>query len=174
MSPTPVNSDKELTTYKTDLPMDKCDYPALLQPGMHTIDMLQLHAHAVAPFPLNQRRIELYGKLRSWIDALHAISITGTLWVDGSFLTEKPSPSDVDCIIWHPRWMPGVVVTPQIQQQASNLLDHGFAQNLYDLDLYAEAPSSPEETFHREAYWRGVLGFGRDRATAKGFVEIKL
>jgi hypothetical protein len=67
----------------------------------------------------------------------------------------------------------GVNITPAVQQQVSHLLDKAVADNLFDLDLYVESPA-PDEVFHREAYWRGVLGFSHDRITAKGFAEVNI
>ena len=154
--------------------MPKQDYPALLQPGMHSVSLDELHALAVAPFPQSQRRQDLHQLLTTWVGALKGIGVGGTLWLDGSFLTEKLGPGDIDCVLWNPHWVHGFGnPTPTVLQQVSYLLDKATAQNLYCLDLYIEAPK-PHEVFHREAYWRGVLGFGHDRITAKGFAEVRL
>jgi hypothetical protein len=72
--------------------MAKPDFPPLLQPGLHNITLLQVHALAVAPFDHDQRRHDLYQKLAAWVGALQALGVGGTLWLDGSFLTEKPEP----------------------------------------------------------------------------------
>jgi hypothetical protein len=154
--------------------MAKPDFPPLLQPGLHNITLLQVHALAVAPFDHDQRRHDLYQKLAAWVGALQALGVGGTLWLDGSFLTEKPEPGDIDCVLWHPHWVNGGVnITPAMQRQVAHLLDQAVADNLFDLDLYVESPA-PDEVFHREAYWRGVLGFSHDRITAKGFAEVNI
>jgi hypothetical protein len=64
-------------------------------------------------------------------------------------------------------------ISPAVQQQVSHLLDHAAADNLFNLDLYVEMPVQ-DDVFHREAYWRGVLGFSHDRITAKGFAEVNI
>lgn len=154
--------------------MAKPDFPPLLQPGMHNITIQGLHALAVAPFAQNQRRHDLHQKLAAWVGALQAIGVGGTLWLDGSFLTEKPEPGDIDCVLWSPHWVNGAAnVTAAMQQQVTHLLEKAAAENLFSLDLYVEAPA-PDMVFHREAYWRGVLGFGHDRITAKGFAEVNI
>jgi len=153
--------------------MAKPDFPPLLQPGMHNISVEGLHALAVAPFPQDQRRDDLYQKLSAWLGALRAAGVGGTLWLDGSFLTEKPNPGDIDCVLWGPRWVNGVAgITPAIQQQVTHLLDKSAAENLFSLDLYV-IPAQ-DVNFNTEAYWRGVLGFGHDRVTAKGFAEVNI
>lgn len=154
--------------------MAKPDFPPLLQPGMHNMTIQELHDLAVAPFGGDVRRQDLHQNLTKWYGALQALGIGGTLWLDGSFLTEKPSPGDIDCVLWHPRWVNGPVnETPALRQQVDNLLNKASAESIFGLDLYVEMPQL-DAVFHQEAYWRGVLGFGHDRVTAKGFAEINL
>lgn len=153
--------------------MAKPDFPALLGPGIHPMSLQALHALAVAPFPADPKRAELFDKLTTWASAIQAAGISGQLWLDGSFLTEKPDPSDIDCVLWSPTWTDPSLATPTAQLQLQRLLDHGHAETIYNLDFYLESPP-PDQIFHREAYWRGILGFCHDRVTAKGFAEISL
>ncbi len=154
--------------------MAKPDFLPLLQPGMHNVTVQGIHALAVAPFAQDQRRHDLHRNLAAWVGALQAAGVSGTLWLDGSFLTQKPGPGDIDCVLWSPQWINGGAnVTATMQQQVTHLLDKAAAENLFGLDLYVEAPA-PNMVLHREAYWRGIFGFGHDRRTAKGFAEINL
>lgn len=154
--------------------MAKPDFPPLLQPGMHNITIPGLHALAVAPFAQDQQRRDLHHKLAAWVGALQAVGVGGTLWLDGSFLTAKPAPGDIDCVLWCPHWVNGAVnITSAQQHQVTHLLDKAAAESLFNLDLYVERPA-PDRVFHREAYWRGVLGFGHDGITAKGFAEVNI
>lgn len=153
--------------------MAKPDFPALLPPGVHHMNLPELHALAVAPYLRDERRVELFNKLSTWLDAVRALGISGQLWLDGSFLTEKPLPGDIDCVLWSPTWVDPAMVTPAVQAQAMKLLDRAHAETLFNLDFYLETPAA-DQIFHREAYWRGILGFCHDRVTAKGFAEITL
>ena len=153
--------------------MQKPDFPALLEPGMHPLTLESPHELAVAPFPNDSRRAELYEKLRLWASALRASGVRGTLWLDGSFLTEKVGPSDIDCILWNPSWVDEKGATDQVKSEVLKLLDRASAGALFNLDFFMETPA-PDRVFHREAYWRGILGFCHDRVTAKGFAEIGL
>ncbi|MCU1717342.1 DUF6932 family protein [Pseudomonas sp. 5P_3.1_Bac2] len=153
--------------------MAKPDFPALLTPGIHQMSLQQLLALAVTPFPNDARRTDLSLKLTTWVNALQAAGVTGQLWIDGSFLTEKPNPGDIDCVLWSPAWVSPALVTPNILNQVQQLLDHAHAEAVYNLDFYLETPA-PDQIFHREAYWRGILGYCHDRVTAKGFAEITL
>ena len=145
-------------------PMAKQDFPALLIPGMHTLTVDELHNLAVLPFDADAQRQDLHQKLSLWMRGLQGAGVGGTLWIDGSFLTEKPGPADIDCVLWHPRWKNGMSGTPDVVKQVERLLDHASAMTFFGLDLYVEPLLPPEDTFHREAYWRGVLGFEIGRA----------
>jgi len=153
--------------------MAKQDFPALLLPGMHTLTLPGIHALAVAPFPEDARRTGLYNNLLKWTGALTACGLSGTLWLDGSFLTEKPGPSDIDCVLWRPYWLSPTNATPHNEEQVRRLLDRPTAKGLFDLDLYVEVPDQ-EKLIHRQAYWRGFFGFCHDRATAKGLAEVNI
>lgn len=151
--------------------MAKPDFPPLLAPGMHKLTLIDLQALAVTPFPGDAQRAALYQNLINWVGALNACGVNGTLWLDGSFLTEKPSPSDIDCVLWYPQWSSSVNATPTSQQQVQRLLSKPSARGLFGLDLYVEAPDQLQ-LVHRQAYWRGFFGFCHDRVTAKGLAEV--
>lgn len=153
--------------------MAKPDFPALLAPGLHTLTLPELRTLAVAPFPLDPRRQDLFNKLSTWVAAVRSADARGILWLDGSSLTRKPGPDDIDCVMWNPTWVGPASATVANQQHLQRLLDRPTARALYGLDFYLEMPA-PTEMFHREAYWRGVLGFAHDRVTAKGFAELHL
>ncbi|NLR74007.1 hypothetical protein HF682_02385 [Leeia sp. IMCC25680] len=108
----------------------------------------------------------------SWIKAVQILGLSGTLWLDGSFLTGKPAPNDIDCVLWGPHWIHNTDdLTEAKKAEAFHLLDRAIVGKLYNIDLYIEAPTD-DQKFNREAYWGGVLGFAHDRSTAKGFAEI--
>ena len=151
--------------------MSKPDYPPLWPPGRHRISLKDFRAIAVERFPRDGRRRELYLRLETWITRLQALGVKATLWLDGSFTTEKPCPHDVDCILWNPR-VDGEM-TEATKQLLGPLVDKDHVDNEFGLDFFIEGPWSGDR-FQREAYWSGVFGFGHDRITAKGFVEIAL
>lgn len=151
--------------------MAKPDFPALLAPGMHNLTLADIQALAVAPFPNDAQRTGLYQNLMNWVGALNACGVNGTLWMDGSFLTEKPSPGDIDCVLWYPQWSPAANPTAANQQRVRRLLDKPTAKALFGLDLYIETPNQVQ-LVHRQAYWRGFFGFCHDTVTAKGLAEV--
>lgn len=151
--------------------MQKQDYPPLLQPGKHVLTLEQLQALAVTAFSANPGRIELFSRFAAWLEKVRGHGVGAILWIDGSFLTEKDSPGDIDCVMWNP--MESAPLTGSQKLELSRLVNRTAVKILYGLDFYLER-TSPDQAFHREAYWMGVFGFQHDRKTAKGFVELKV
>ncbi|UCI06303.1 DUF6932 family protein [Mesorhizobium sp. B1-1-8] len=78
----------------------KPDFPPLLAPGAHYLDILAIRALAVDRFSGQDRsyRELLFHQLEEFVQWLLRAKIPGDLAVDGSFLTEKSRPSDVDVL----------------------------------------------------------------------------
>lgn len=53
----------------------------------------------VEPFTESIHRLNLFTKLSIVINMIQQLNKPFNLWIDGSFVTEKPSPSDIDVII---------------------------------------------------------------------------
>lgn len=133
--------------------------------------MSELENIAVKAFPSDVRRTILFTKFSTWVSYLNKLEITGTIWIDGSFITEKPSPDDIDCFFFNVNATRPLSVSDRAE--LSKLFDHTEARALFDLDLYVENPL-PKDLIHRQAYWSGFFGFQHDRSKAKGFVELSI
>lgn len=151
----------------------KPDYPPLLAPGLHKLTLQELYDLAVLPFSRDAQRAVLFQKFSLWASEVRASGVGGTMWVDGSFLTQKPSPEDIDCVMWMPRWIDPVKDTPTNNVALSRLFDHSSARALYGLDLYLLVPTD-DQLLHAEAYLKGFFGYCHDRTTAKGFAEVNV
>jgi hypothetical protein len=147
----------------------KPDAPPLLDAGVHHLTSHRLKQIAVDAFPGDARRAELFGKFLAWREQLRAAGITGTAWLDGSFLTEKYKPDDIDLILWFPTI--SRPLTSAEEQLVSALLHKPTCRATYDLDVYCESPQG-DDVVHRHAYWKGMFGFCHDGRTAKGIAEV--
>lgn len=149
----------------------KPDYPSLLSPGVHQLTLPELHELAVKPFSGDIKRASLFHKLSLWEGEVKLSGIQGVMWIDGSFLTQKPGPEDIDCVMWQPCWSAPANDTVANRNSLARLFDHASAKTLYGLDFYLETPPL-DQLVHREAYWKGFFGYCHDRVTAKGFAEV--
>jgi len=75
------------------------DFAPLLPVGVHTLTVDQLRDLCVLPFPTSLRRRRLMSRLEEIVRKLETEQVKGCLWIDGSFLTEKINPNDVDVVL---------------------------------------------------------------------------
>ena len=147
----------------------KTDAPPLLQAGLHHITTHALKKVAVDAFPTDVRRHLLFSKFLAWRDDLRKLGFSGKVWLDGSFMTEKVAPDDIDLIFWTPQT--SKTLSPQEKIIVKSLFDRANCRATFNLDLYCESPL-PNQLLHRQAYWRGLFGFAHDGQTAKGIAEV--
>ena len=77
----------------------KFDHPPLLAPGRHFTCLSRLESICVGPFPGSKVRSELFSKLCALVDAFTKMGLPCEMLVNGSFLTGKLNPSDVDVAV---------------------------------------------------------------------------
>lgn len=94
------------------------------------------------------------------------------MWLDGSFVTTKEEPGDVDVLVWFDSVaMQRLDQTAQIQ--AWRLLDiknHDWLRQRYDIDLYSAPADDPQVRM----YWRGCFGFIKETEEPKGIPQLTI
>jgi hypothetical protein len=89
----------------------------ILPPGIFTCRPQTVFDYFVAPFPLASNRLAIYKEWRSHRAALYCLGPVLYQWIDGSFVTSKPCPSDIDVVTFIdgpaydrlPRWKRDVI-----------------------------------------------------------------
>jgi hypothetical protein len=76
----------------------KREYPPLLAAGLHPKTIAELRVMCVDAFPLSTRRDPIMQALQSMLTSLSVALLRADVWVDGSFVTEKIEPDDVDLL----------------------------------------------------------------------------
>ena len=82
--------------------LHKDEFPPLLQPGLHKMSVDALKILTVDAFPKSTRRPQLWASFLGVVAALKKRGLTCEIWVDGSFLTKKIDPDDVDFVMDFP------------------------------------------------------------------------
>lgn len=79
----------------------KFDYPPLLAPGRHVMTLAEIEAICVHRFngAARSKREKLFYGLEELVQNLLQVGLKCSAFVDGSFLTEKQDPDDVDVLI---------------------------------------------------------------------------
>jgi hypothetical protein len=77
------------------------DFRPLLPPGLHAMTLEEVYQLTVAHprFGLSRSRAILMRGLWILVGCLSSVGIRGKLWVDGSFVTEKIDPADIDIVV---------------------------------------------------------------------------
>jgi hypothetical protein len=128
----------------------------------------------VAPFPNSATRAQLFSELERLIDDLDKAAVVCELWIDGSFLTQKLDPGDID--LSFAAWINHLeTLDPTIQAWILANLNGGYAYSPV-LDTYFCARflrEDPRYSADKSAYW-GEKWVKDWEDWLKGYVVIKL
>jgi hypothetical protein len=151
----------------------KPDFPPLLAPGRHVMTLPELRALCVSNFTLSTNREQLMRSVEALCTAVSTALISSEIWVDGSFLTQKMDPADVDLVVvvQSTHW-PG---TGQQRHILSRVSRKNFGSPPCDSYLHVEYPSGhPKHSISEimRAYWIRQFCFNR-RVEMKGLAVIR-
>lgn len=151
----------------------KPTYPSLFATtGFNDIDKSEIHDRFVRPFPSSVRRPMLATKLREYIDSLQSLvaphGLNLEIWIDGSFVTEKQEPDDVDIVV-SGRGCEIDTLPIMLQNPFQVLVDNNFTKVNYNCDVYF----SDSDNAQNRSYWRGWFLFDREEQP-KGVARVHL
>ncbi len=155
---------------------NKPEFPPLLHVGLHPMSVADVQDMCVGAFPRSTTRREIMVGLQAVIETLAGAKVTTDVWIDGSFLTEKVNPEDVDIVLC----TQGEVYDNATDKQR-NVIDTVACVNLKpplrcDSYVFFEYPESHplywEGQFMR-AYWMKQYGFSRGE-DFKGVAVVEL
>lgn len=69
----------------------------LLPPGIHAATLDEIR-HRFGSFQSSDQRPRLFARLEELADAMRNCGLFGSVLIDGSFVTGKPAPNDIDLI----------------------------------------------------------------------------
>ena len=139
------------------------------------MSLADLQAKCVDNFASSSTRADIMAGLEAVVQKLLGDGVTGELWVDGSFLTEKIDPEDVDIVL---RLEPSFVNSATSEQHATiDWVNNGLRADHYcDSYLFVEFPQGDPREHEGQwgrAYWIRQYGFNRDDES-KGIAVISL
>jgi hypothetical protein len=74
------------------------DVEGLLPPGIHDCSVDEISSR-FAQFQGSERRFRLFEKLQAFVAEARKTGFVVQLVIDGSFVTAKPVPSDIDLVV---------------------------------------------------------------------------
>lgn len=111
-------------------------------------------------FATNGGRQRLLEGLCAWLSALHAIVEIDFVWIGGSFVKQKPDPSDIDVVVFF-RYRPttsGQASNDDTIRAHAHLFSHHAVEQEYDLDsALVPLDIQTSQLIHICAYWAMVF-----------------
>ena len=164
-----------MTGQKTSKTKD--EFPPLLGAGFHKKTADELKAMVVDRFPKSQRRRMLFAKLLNVISYIEQAKIACDIWVDGSFLTEKIDPDDVDFVVDIPISY-SINPTPEQADIMSQLASMAFYQvhKLHSFVVF-NAPAVHNAFGKHQAsraYWKDAFGHSFVKKEPKGIAVVEV
>ena len=80
------------------MPIPALNENGLLPEGIHDCTLAEIGAQ-FGRFVVSERRLRLFAQLRELIEEEQRAGIALAVLVDGSFVTDKPEPGDIDLVI---------------------------------------------------------------------------
>lgn len=117
---------------------DFTDETALFEPGFHDweADVVEqrFYESLVAPFETTRRRY-LASRFFQLIDDFKKFGVAAEVWVDGSYVTEKQSPNDIDVVfIVNPEEVERL--SKRAKARFSRFANRSYIEDLYDCHLF--------------------------------------
>jgi hypothetical protein len=142
----------------------KVEYPPLLPAGFHSMTREMLRQKCVTDFPLSKTRGDIMAGSDKMIEDLEKAGVTGELWIDGSFATQKIDPDDVDvllCVNASAYDLGSQETRDAIDKVESHSLKASLHCDSYVWREYPSNHSAYNESQWDRAYWIKQFGFSR-------------
>ena len=138
----------------------------LLPPGVHQCTMQEIH-DTFGTFQLSSRRCRLFEQLETFVSEIKSTGLVVAVIVDGSFVTGKPEPNDIDLILILPAQHD---FSSELRPHVYNVLSRRQVRKRHGFDILIAVEGEPELVKHREFFAR-VRGQPR---CEKGLLRVTL
>lgn len=149
--------------------MKKAEYAPLLGAGIHQKSLDDIKKICVCSFCNNSRRMLIYNKFCEFLSKLEQFNIQIEVWIDGSFVTKKEEPDDIDVVLFAKESDVNMLSVDKRIWLVSALEEKENCKTLYLTDAYFV----PKEDDTMRSYWRGWFGFTREEKS-KGIIKLEV
>ncbi len=144
------------------------DGNGVLPPGVYdtTLDEIRLRYATTA------HRLNLWNAFMAFLDQKHRpAGAAPILWIDGSYTTDKPNPSDIDVVAD----LSGTI-RPVAAATFSLWLEHDEIKRLYSVDFWMRHPTMPNDLagFFQYVGEKKAVQLGISPKTAKGILRVTI
>lgn len=146
-----------------------------LNPGIHAYTFSEFEKQFIHQFSTSETRQIIYQRFCDWFQQLKEILVPRYVWLDGSFVTKKINPNDLDIVVFYrPEDINSKSLSVQLDEFIHNLSREYHCDAYFCLTLgHLDEQQKSQLGDHRimETYWMGQFAFDRNRRP-KGIVEI--
>jgi len=153
----------------------KKEFPALLEGGFHERTLSQVLEEFVMAFPDSTSRPQLMEALTVVVHCLQDEQIEGHIWLDGSFLTAKVDPEDIDFIL-----VAASSIYDEGTERQREIMDSLIDGDYWDVPLNCDTnvlfvlPEDVGDSTNPVKYWTDRFGLTMLEHAPKGIVKISL
>jgi hypothetical protein len=148
------------------MPIPTCDEHGCLSVGIRDCTLDELKAR-FGSFQGSDRRPQLFARLNTFVTEAKASRLVRWLIVDGSFVTAKPDPNDIDLILVI---APGHDFAADLSPAEYNVLSKQHVHRRFGFDLLVAREGSIEHDCWSEFFQQVRLESGR----RKGILRLSL
>lgn len=153
------------------------EFPPLLPAGLQKMTLTELKTLVVDKFTYSQSRPALWSNFMEIIDKLIDEKIPCDIWVDGSSLTEKINPDDVDFVVELP-----IALLSTFNQTQISLIEHLGTQAFKQgkkLHSFVKLTAPAGHPFHSKAtishnQWLKDFGYSYVKKEPKGIAVVEV
>lgn len=132
----PIHADPALTA------------EGLLPPGVHIADLREIE-QAFGRTP--KRRFHLFQKLAQFEVFVRSFKLFQTIYIDGSFVTDKDDPGDIDAVLELPR---ADLAKLLAHRDAPALVDGAAVKAKYEVHLFIQPPAPVPADFDMARFFQ--------------------
>lgn len=166
----------ELNLVGSPLPLPQAElathegpHEPLFSPGLHIIDEQNLEELFAFPFSPSHHRDQLIKKLRKFLALIKAVGAPCSIWIDGSFTTEKIEPRDIDLVVFmHKHDIQSL--SRQQRIELDFLKDRELLKTQYACDVYIACADDAD----RKDYFMSKFGKDDRHGIEKGIPVLQI
>ena len=145
------------------------EYDPLLKDGFQEIALWQLDKVFLEPFGENEHRKMLIDRLKVYLTEVEAIRLPFEVWIDGSFSTEKPEPTDVDLVLLFDRDEVDSLAGVQSDMFQNLIVEREEIKARYNCDVFFIDGGNEAQ----KNTWQNTFGKDSRKVQSKGIFRVK-
>ena len=150
--------------------MRETEYAPLLANGYKDITEDDLHTEFVQPFNHGQdHRTNLLRHFGQFLNQFKELNLSAEIWIDGSFTTLAPDPSDIDVVFYFKPEQVDLLQQEKKEKFERLFQSRKFMKNLYKVEVFYGTMGNDYDYNH----WNDVFGTCYDNKTPKGIFRMR-